>query len=58
MRFPHVFHQVGLRLKMNLTVFNTQMPLNELNKSKGMLVRKLFEKGKRRNKYRGRRKGF
>jgi hypothetical protein len=34
------------------------MPLNELNKSKGMLMRKLFGKRKRINKYRGRRKGF
>jgi hypothetical protein len=34
------------------------MPLNELNKFRGMLVRNLFGKGKRRNKCRGRRKGF
>jgi hypothetical protein len=34
------------------------MPLIELNKSKGMLVRNLFGKGKRRNKCKGRRKGF
>jgi hypothetical protein len=43
---------------MNLMVSNAQMPLNELNKSKGMLVRNLFAKGKRRNKCRERRKGF
>jgi hypothetical protein len=34
------------------------MSLNELNKSMGLLVRNLFGKGKRRNKYKGRRKGF
>jgi hypothetical protein len=44
MQFSHVFHQVGLQLKMNLTVFNAQMPLNELNKSKGMLE-KLVQEG-------------
>jgi hypothetical protein len=43
---------------MNLMVSNAQIPLNELNKSRGMLVRNLFGKGKRRNKCRGRRKGF
>jgi hypothetical protein len=32
------------------------MPLNVFNKSRGMLVRNLFGKGKRRNKCRGRRK--
>jgi hypothetical protein len=37
---------------------NAQMPLNDLNKSKGMLMRNLFGKGKRRNKCRERRKGF
>jgi hypothetical protein len=58
MQFPHVFYQVGLQLRMNLTVSNAQMPLNELNKSRGMLVRNVFGKGKRRNKCRGRRKGF
>jgi hypothetical protein len=41
-----------------MTVSNAQMPLNELNKYRGMLVRNLFGKGKRRNKYRGRRKWF
>jgi hypothetical protein len=39
-------------------VSNAQMSLNELNKSRGMLVRNLFRKGKRRNKCRERRKGF
>jgi hypothetical protein len=39
-------------------VSNTQMPLNELNKSKSMLVRNLFRKGKRKNKCRKRRKEF
>jgi hypothetical protein len=34
------------------------MPLNELNKFRGILVRNLFWKGKRRNKCRGRRKRF
>jgi hypothetical protein len=34
------------------------MSLNELNKSRGMLVRNLFGKEKRRNKCKGRRKGF
>jgi hypothetical protein len=34
------------------------MPLNELNESRGMLVRNLFRKRKRRNKCRGRRKRF
>jgi hypothetical protein len=34
------------------------MPLNKFNKSRGMLVRNLFGKGKRRNKCRGRIKGF
>jgi hypothetical protein len=43
---------------MNLVVSNAQMSLNELNKSRGMLVRNLFRKGKRRNKCRERRKGF
>jgi hypothetical protein len=43
---------------MNLMVSNAQMPLNKLNKSGGMLVRNLFRKEKRRNKCRGRRKGF
>ena len=50
MQFIHVFHQVELQLRMNLMVFNVQMPLNELNKSSDMLVRILFGKGKRRNK--------
>jgi hypothetical protein len=45
-------------MRMNLMVFNAQMPLNKLNKSRGMLVRNLFSKRKRRNKCRGRRKGF
>jgi hypothetical protein len=43
---------------MKLMVSNAQMPLNELNKSRGMLMRNLFEKEKRKNKCRGRRKGF
>jgi hypothetical protein len=43
---------------MNLMVSNAQMTLNELNKSNGMLVRNLFEKEKRRNKCRERRKEF
>jgi hypothetical protein len=43
---------------MNLMVSNAQMSLNKLKKSKGMLVRNLFGKGKKRNKCRGRRKGF
>jgi hypothetical protein len=34
------------------------MSLNELNKFRGMLVKNLFGKGKRRNKCRGRRKWF
>jgi hypothetical protein len=34
------------------------MPLNELNKSRGMLVNNLFGKGKRRNKCREIRKRF
>jgi hypothetical protein len=34
------------------------MPLNELNKSRCMLVRNLFKKRKRRNKCKGRRKWF
>jgi hypothetical protein len=42
MQFPHMFHQVGLQLRMNLTVSKAQMPLNELNKSKGMLMRNLL----------------
>ena len=58
MEFRHVFHQVGLWLKMNLMVFNAQIPLNELNKSTDMLVRNLFGKGNKRNKCKGRRKGF
>ena len=53
MQFSHVFHQVRLQLRINLMVFNAQMPLNELNKSNGM-----FRKGNRRNKCRGRKKGF
>jgi hypothetical protein len=43
---------------MNLMVSNAQMPLNELNKSRGMLMRNFFRMGERRNKCRGRRKGF
>jgi hypothetical protein len=43
---------------MNLTVSNAQIPLNELNKSRGMLMRNLFGKEKRINKCRGRIKGF
>jgi hypothetical protein len=43
---------------MNLMVSNVQMPLNELNKSRSMLVRNLFGKGKKRNKCRRRRKRF
>jgi hypothetical protein len=43
---------------MNLTASNAQMPLNELNKSRGILVRNFFEKEKRRNKCKGRSKGF
>jgi hypothetical protein len=43
---------------MNLTVSNAQMPLNELNKFRVMLVRNLFRKGKRKNKCKRRRKGF
>jgi hypothetical protein len=31
---------------MNLTISNAQMPLNELNKFIGMLVRNLFGKGR------------
>jgi hypothetical protein len=58
MQFPHIFHQIGLQLRINLMVSSTQMPLNELNNSNGMLMRNLFGKGKRRNKCRGRRKGF
>jgi hypothetical protein len=58
MQFPHVFQQVELQLRINLTISNAQMPLNELNKSRGMLVRNLFEKRKRRNKYRRRKKGL
>jgi hypothetical protein len=34
------------------------MPLKELNKSRGILMRNLFWKGKRRNKCRRRRKMF
>jgi hypothetical protein len=41
---------------MNLMVSNAQMPLNELNKFKSMLVRNLFRKGNRRNKCRRRRR--
>jgi hypothetical protein len=37
---------------------NAQIPLNELNKFRSMLVRNLFGKGKRRNKFRGRKKWF
>jgi hypothetical protein len=33
-------------MRMNLMVSNAQMPLNKLNKSRGMLVRNLFRKGK------------
>ena len=58
MQFSHVFHQVILQLRMNLIVSNAQMPLNKLNKSKGMLIRNLFEKTKRINKCIGRRKEF
>jgi hypothetical protein len=58
MQFSYVFYRVELQLIMNLTVSNAQMSLNELNKSRGMLVRNLFGKEKRRNKCRGRRKGF
>jgi hypothetical protein len=58
MQFSHVFHQVGLQLKMNLTISNAQMHLNELNKSRYILVRNLFGKVKIRNKCRGRRKWF
>jgi hypothetical protein len=43
---------------MNLMVSNAQMPLNELNKSRGMLERNLFGKGKKINKCRGRIKRF
>jgi hypothetical protein len=56
MQFPHVFHKVGLQLKMNLTVSNAQMLLNELNKFRGMLVRNLFGKGKRINKMKRKKK--
>jgi hypothetical protein len=41
---------------MNLTVSNAQIPLNELNKYRDMLVRNLSRKGKRRNKYKGKKK--
>jgi hypothetical protein len=41
---------------MNLTVSNAQIPLNELNKYRDMLVRNLSGKGKRRNKYKGKKK--
>jgi hypothetical protein len=58
MQFPHVFHQVGLQLRMNLTVSNAQMSLNEFNKFKDMLVRNLFGNGKRINKCREKRKGL
>jgi hypothetical protein len=58
MQFSHVFHQVRLQLRMYLKVSNAQMHLNELNISRGMLVRNLFGKGKKRNKCKGKRKGF
>jgi hypothetical protein len=58
MQLPHVFHEVGLQLGMNLTVSNAQILLNKLNKSKDMLVRNLFGKGKRRKKIKGRIKVF
>ena len=58
MQFLHVFHHIRLQLRMSLTTFNAQMPLNEFNKFQGMLVRNLFGEGKRRNKCRGRKKGF
>jgi uncharacterized protein YceH (UPF0502 family) len=58
MQFSYVFHQVRLQPRMNLTVSNAQMFLNKLNKSRSMLVRNLFKKGKRINKYRWRIKGF
>jgi hypothetical protein len=41
---------------MNLTISNAQIPLNELNKYRGMLMRNLSGKGKRRNKYIGEKK--
>jgi hypothetical protein len=43
MQFSHVFYQVGLQLKMNLTVSNAQMSLNKLNKSNGMLEKLVRE---------------
>jgi hypothetical protein len=58
MQFSYVFYRVELQLIMNLTVSNAQMSLNELNKSRGMLMRNLFGKEKRRNKCKERRKGF
>ena len=39
MQFSHVFHQVGLQLRINLTVSNAQMSSNELNKFRGMTPR-------------------
>jgi hypothetical protein len=45
-------------MRMNLMVSNAQMPLNKLNKSRGMLVRNLFRKGKEEINARRRRKGF
>jgi hypothetical protein len=41
-------------------VSNAQIPLNELNKFRSMLVRNLFgkEKKKKRNKCKGRRKEY
>jgi hypothetical protein len=58
MQFSLMFHQVGLQLRINLMVSNVQMLLNELNKFRGILVRNLFGKEKRRNKCKRRRKRF
>jgi hypothetical protein len=43
---------------MNLRASNAQMSLNELNKSRSILVRNLFKMGNRINKCIGRRKWF
>jgi hypothetical protein len=41
-----------------MDISNAQMSLTKLNKSKGMLMRNLFGKEKRRSKCKGRRKTF
>ena len=36
MQFPHVFHQVRLQLRMNLTVFNAKKEINAEEEEKDL----------------------